>query len=189
MSQSARAPSVRASDPPNEPPKKAAAPIAFIDIEASGLGPKSWPVEIGWAFVAGPAEAMLVRPSPGWDDAAWNPAAEALHGLTRDQLRAEGVDAATVCRRLNEVLSGARVYSDAPDFDGAWLYRLFAAAGLSPRFRLRHIVDLLPALEVAAVGDLFERAAETAPVTHRAGPDSLHLQAVYRLAREAGLDR
>ena len=24
--------------------------VAFIDVEASGLGPYSWPIEVGWGF-------------------------------------------------------------------------------------------------------------------------------------------
>ena len=57
-------------------------PPAFLDIEASGFGRDSYPIEIGFVLSDGEAWCTLVRPESGWTH--WDPAAEALHGITRD---------------------------------------------------------------------------------------------------------
>lgn len=53
----------------------------FLDIEASGLGSGSFPVEIAWVSEGGAEESHLIRPAPGWTQ--WSRRAEALHGITR----------------------------------------------------------------------------------------------------------
>ena len=36
--------------------------LAFLDIEASGFGPGSYPVEVGWTFGDGAGESWLICP-------------------------------------------------------------------------------------------------------------------------------
>lgn len=158
--------------------------IAFIDLEASGLGAKSWPVEVGWAFSEGAAESMLIRPDASWSDEAWDAKAERIHGLDRGTLERDGRDPRDVCRALNKALAGADVYSDAPDWDGFWLYRLFMAANIRQAFQLLDFGQLIRPLAGAREEALHERAARLAPRRHRAGDDVLHLQTIYRLAAE-----
>ena len=109
--------------------------IAFIDLEASGLGPNSWPIEVGWCFSDGKPEALLISPADDWGDEAWDRQAEALHGIAQATLRKKGHEIAKVCDQLNRALIDVDVFSDAPDWDGFWLYRLFSRgrykAGLS----------------------------------------------------------
>ena len=69
---------------------KAGRQIAFIDLEASGLGPQSWPIEIGWGFVGWQPRAMLVKPADAWSMKAWEKSAEELHQISIDQLLREG---------------------------------------------------------------------------------------------------
>lgn len=42
--------------------------ILFIDVEASGLGIGSWPVEVAWAWIDNTggvqSDAILIRPDP-----------------------------------------------------------------------------------------------------------------------------
>jgi hypothetical protein len=157
---------------------------AFIDLEASGLGARSWPVEIGWAFADGTADSFLVRPDPSWTDDAWDRRAESLHGISREILEREGIDARDACLRLNAALGGVKVFSDAPDWDGFWLFRLFSASGVRQAFQIQDFGRLVRPLAGVREEALLARAARIAPRRHRAKADALHLQTLYRLAAE-----
>lgn len=156
--------------------------IAFIDLEASGLSAASWPIEVGWCFAGRAPETMLIRPVEEWPDAAWEEKAEALHGIRRDLLQSDGVAPSHVCARMNAALAGAAVYSDAPDWDGFWLYRLFAAAGEKQAFALADFASLLARYPADKVRAAMEKAALLAPHRHRAHEDVLHMKTVYELA-------
>lgn len=174
---------------PSAPMSSALAPsvrkTAFIDLEASGLGSKSWPVEVAWGFVDGPPRSLLIRPDAAWPDEAWDKGAEALHGLTRVALRREGSDVREVCRTLNRALGRAEVYSDAPDWDAFWLIRLFSAGGVRQEFSILDYARLIGELAGTRTGELQERAGRLAPRRHRAAADVAHLQTLYRLAAES----
>lgn len=162
---------------------ESAPPIAFLDFEASGLGAGSWPVEIGWAFESGACESHLIKPVSDWPMSAWDPKAEKMHGIPYERLLAQGEDINSVCKRLNATLGNALIYSDAPDWDSYWLYRLFGASPLKPAFRLRDYGRLMRPLVAGRESALFAEADRLAPRTHRAAADALHLQTLYRLAK------
>ena len=113
---------------------------------------------------------------------AWEKPAEALHGIAPDKLLAEGRDPLDVALGLNAALGRATVYSDAPDYDSFWLFRLYDAAGVRPNYRLADLGDLLRPLWRGEPDDLVRRAAQTAPHTHRAADDVRHLQVMYEIA-------
>lgn len=154
----------------------------FFDFEASGLGARSWPVEVGWVDLAGGQESFLIKPHEDWSMAAWDPIAEKLHGLAIETLKADGVAPRIVCDRLNAALRGASVYSDAPDWDAFWLFRLFSACSVRPAFSLLDYGRLLAPLIVGREERLFAKADQETPRRHRAIPDAEHLRALYRLA-------
>ena len=156
--------------------------IAFIDLEASGLSARSWPIEVGWCFAHGDPQAFLIKPAPGWAEDAWDPKAEALHGVSHAQLLSAGAAPATVCAALNKALCGCRVYSDAPDWDGFWLYRLFQAARVRQAFELCDFHDLFAGLAPDAFRALGAKAAAIAPHCHRATEDVLHMKTLFGLA-------
>ncbi|MEM6850299.1 MAG: hypothetical protein AAF527_01165 [Pseudomonadota bacterium] len=165
--------------------------IGFLDFEASGLGARSWPIEVGWARFGGAASSLLIAPEPGWTVEAWDPRAEALHGLSRKTLKARGLEPADVCARLNVELSGFTVVSDAPDYDAHWLATLYRAAGQRPTFL---IVDLLDAIARfgggAALSDAIAEADRRQPHTHRAAQDVRNLQLIFDVCRRcASADR
>jgi hypothetical protein len=162
---------------------------AFVDVEASGLGAKSWPVEVGWAFACGKARSFLIRPDPGWDPQAWDPRAENLHGISRALLLEKGAAVGEVCEAVNDALGGSDVYSDAPDWDGFWLSRLFTTAQVKPAFLLRDFGRLFRDLAGEAQDTMIARAERIAPRLHRAGADARHLQALYRLSTTARAKR
>lgn len=106
----------------------------FLDFEASSLGDDSYPIEVGWAGEDGASETHLIRPAPEWTD--WDPTAEAVHGLARERLVAEGEPHDAVARRALEALRPHEVYVSAPSWDGKWMSVLLRGAGL-PRHALR----------------------------------------------------
>lgn len=102
----------------------------FMDFEASGLTPDSYPIEIAWVFEDGSGgESHLIRPAPGWT--AWTASGEETHGISRARLGAEGEPAGEIARRAVEALSGHDLYASAPEWDGKWLGDLLEAGGFA----------------------------------------------------------
>ncbi len=113
----------------------------FVDIEASGFGPESWPISVAWCDHQGEIRRLLVRPQPGWT--YWDPAAETVHGIDRERLAANGWPPEDVAARLEDDLRGALVFSDAPDFDAGWLTTLYRALDRPMPFHLDNADNLL----------------------------------------------
>jgi len=156
--------------------------VAYIDLEASGLGDKSWPIEVGWAKNGEIPQSLLIKPFSDWPRAAWDSSAQSLHGLSIDDLNDHGLDVVHVCKKLNNFLAGATVYSDAPDWDGYWLYRLHTAARMRQTFKLAHIAELMPPINLAEKLQLVAKTNALAPHTHRAADDVRHMQVLHALA-------
>ena len=113
----------------------------IIDIEASGFGKGSYPIEIGYFMPDGGSFCTLIRPEPGWTH--WDSSAEAVHGIARQQLASHGKSAVDVCLALNRSLRRQRVYCDAWSYDYVWLSVMYDAADLVPSFELRDLRELL----------------------------------------------
>lgn len=169
----------------------------FLDFEASSLRPESYPIEVGWAGEDGSLESWLIRPAPGWDD--WDPAAEAVHHLTREQLLSAGRPHEEVAHRALAALKDHDVYVSAPSWDGKWMSVLLRAAGL-PRHALRlkdvdeaaraAVAEALPGRpedETALLAKVFRAAAHErlagGPPKHRALADAEAELAVWREVR------
>ncbi len=90
-----------------------------------------------------------------------------------------------MCNRINETLRGRAVYSDAPDWDGFWLYRLFSAAKIRQQFALHDFAELFAAASPEAFAAAKASADQTAPHRHRAKEDVLHMRALFELAGAA----
>lgn len=106
--------------------------VYFIDVEASGLGPESWPIEVGLAWIEGDAvvsDSRLIQPHPTWSRSAWSPESAAVHGITWETLEGEGRPVAEVADWLIATARG-HVVSDAVAFDERWIGTLFHAAGI-----------------------------------------------------------
>lgn len=116
----------------------------------------------------------------------WDPKAERLHGVTPPMLSELGVSVAAACDRLTRNLTGYTVYSDAPDWDGFWLMRLFDAAGRRCPIRLKDFSQIIPPMTEAEKNTLLAKADRLAPRRHRAAEDALHLVTVYTLANGRG---
>lgn len=116
----------------------------FVDVEASGLGPSGFPVEVGWAspewHMDGTCSirlrSVLVKPTAEWlaGPGAWDPNAEWMHGLSREDLLRDGLEPATLCDLLDTEFSGRRVHTDTGGggMDDLWIALLYEAAGREP---------------------------------------------------------
>jgi hypothetical protein len=112
-----------------------------IDVEASGFGRGSYPIEVGMAMADGSRHCFLVLPTPDWT--AWDDQAEAVHGISRELLADCGRPVTEVASQLNTLLRGRTVYTDAWSFDMSWLGKLFDAADAPQGFRVADIGELL----------------------------------------------
>lgn len=146
-----------------------------IDIEASGFGPGSYPIEVGYVLPDGQPRCTLVRPAQDWTH--WDTGAQRLHGITRPLLLDHGRPPEAVARMLNEDLAGRAVYTDNWAHDYAWLALLYDCAALAPAFRLRHLHELLDDQQAARWDRACAAARRRLRVQrHRASNDARILQ-------------
>ncbi len=150
-------------------------PPTVLDIEASGLGRSSYPIEVGYVLPDGHAFCTLVQPEQDWTH--WDTDAAALHRISRELLQERGLSAKEVATRLNAQLAGQTVYSDGWANDFTWLNVLFEAAGMVPRFKLENLRGLLSEDEAAQWHAVKEQIArEHGTQRHRASSDARLLQ-------------
>ena len=170
----------------------------FLDIEASGLGPDSWPIEIGLAWITPTgcidSAARLIAPDPAWPEHGWSGDSARIHCIPRTRPDTEGIAAREVATWLVEMLDGRAALCDAPEFDGKWMMRLLDrldarqdAASAAPW--PIHWQEALIAHKPEEVSyDRALRRAETLgrrlPVPHRADADAARLARMWCAALE-----
>lgn len=118
----------------------------IIDIEASGFGSDSYPIEIGVALSTKQRFCRLIRPQPDW--LHWSEEAQALHGISRNVLLDIGVSVNQVCLELNQLLDGQTVYSDGWVVDSPWLNRMYESAGISMNFKISPLEVILNEMQM-----------------------------------------
>lgn len=174
-----------ANAPANFPAARAAP--AVLDIEASGFGAHSYPIEIGFVLPNGDTYCSLIRPANGW--VHWDPEAEKVHHIAAATLGVHGRDVDEVAGQLNDRLHGRTVYSDAWLHDYTWLAALFEAAGRVPAFRLEDLRSLLTEAEAAHWDDVKGQVrSELRLERHRASADARVLQQTVVRVRLAAAD-
>jgi hypothetical protein len=112
----------------------------------------------------------------------WDPDAEKLHGISLEQLHAQGRPPFEVALRMNEVLASRELFSDGPADDERWLRIVFGEAGLHPTFTIRRThADVLTSQlaaklgwDSASYGAAKAEADRISPRTHRAEADARH---------------
>ncbi|WP_282039950.1 hypothetical protein [Halomonas alimentaria] len=156
----------------------------LLDIEASGFGRGSYPIEVGLARPDGSSCAFLIQPLPEWTH--WDPKAELLHGISRARLQREGYPVRQVAQWLNDELGELKIcYSDSWGYDNTWLSLLFHHAGMLPAFRLEALRKLLGEGQLALWKPTKEALIEELGIhRHRAGEDARLLQLTYQRTRE-----
>ncbi len=150
----------------------------IIDLEASGFGRGSYPIEVGFALENRDIHSFLIKPEDDWTH--WSEEAEQIHGISREQLQAEGMSIEEIALKLNELLRGQTLYSDAWSFDSSWIGRLFDSAGIVQRFRIETINKLLKPEQVEHWHPTKEAVlTELGLKAHRAAIDVQVLQETY----------
>jgi hypothetical protein len=162
--------------------RQAEAP-AFLDIEASGFGRNSYPIEVGCVLPDGSSFCSLIRPAPHWTH--WDPAAEQVHHIRRDTLERHGRGAREIAVMLNEQLRDRTVFTDGWAHDYPWLATLYEEAEMVPRFKLDSLRALLTEREAHDWQAAKERVSRDVPEQrHRASADARLLQLTWRRLRE-----
>lgn len=158
---------------------------AMLDIEASGFGQGSFPVEVGFVLADGESFCCLIRPAPGWTH--WDDAAERLHHISRDTVQRHGREPRDVAQLLNDRLRGLTLYCDGWAHDYAWLNVLFEAAELTPAFKLDNVRSLLSEHEAGGWARMKQQVAhEMRLERHRASSDARILQRTLMRLRSTG---
>lgn len=156
--------------------------IWVVDIEASGLSPASYPIEVG-VFNGLREYQSLISPAEPWTH--WSPKAEELHGISRVELYKTGTSAPVVARSLNRLLGTSTVFSDHGDWDGFWLKRLFENAGIKQTFAVEDISTLLGNGQAGVFDAYLGKLCKTKGYrAHRALNDAriIHRAVIYALS-------
>lgn len=158
--------------------------LCVIDIEASGFGRHSYPIEVGYVLPDGRACCTLIRPPEHWTH--WDDEAERVHHISRATLMRHGRPTAEVAQMLNTDLRGLTVYCDGWGHDYPWLAALFDDADLTPGFRLESVRALLDETLLARLPALQREALhEMGAHRHRASTDARALQLALARAQLA----
>jgi hypothetical protein len=146
-----------------------------LDMEASGFGPHSYPIEVGYVLPDGSTYCTLIQPAPDWTH--WDAKAEQTHHIARATAMERGRPAVEVARWLNDQLHGQTVYSDGWAHDYTWLGMLFDAADMSPSFKLDNLRVLLSEREANHWHVVKEQVRRELRIQrHRASSDARLLQ-------------
>ncbi|MDF1643612.1 MAG: hypothetical protein P1U80_05450 [Pseudomonadales bacterium] len=150
----------------------------IIDVEASGFGAGSYPIEIGFVLPDGATTCFLIKPLDDWTH--WDSAAEQIHGIRRESLGKLGRTVTEAAQLLNDQLAGRIVYSDGWSNDLSWLGLLFECSGTPQRFKLESLRAILDEQQITHWHDTREQVQlELNLERHRASADARILQLTY----------
>ena len=150
----------------------------IIDIEASGFGRGSYPIEIGVADQHGQTFNFLVKPLTQWQH--WDDSAQAIHGISRDSLLQQGMDIGEIADQLNQLFAGKILYTDGWSFDSSWLGLLFHESGRLQGFKLEALTKILSQQQMAIWDETRKQIfLASGEVRHRASVDAKNLQQTY----------
>ncbi|MEQ8194449.1 MAG: hypothetical protein RIB59_08160 [Rhodospirillales bacterium] len=158
---------------------------SIIDVEASGFGPDSYPIEIGLALDNGAKYCSLVLPASDWTH--WDDEAEKVHRIPRDILEDHGKPMKRVANELNELLENKTVYSDGWVVDHPWLVKLFGTCNIAPKFQTSSLEMILSEEQMEAWHDTKDVVlSEMDLKRHRASYDAYIIQQTWARTRGAG---
>lgn len=150
----------------------------ILDIEASGFGKGSYPIEVGVVMPNNTAHCYLIKPLSDWTH--WEEEAEAMHHLSRGLLDRFGWHVDFVADQLNSFLQGKTVYSDAWSNDSVWLARLFESSNTLQDFRIEHLVTITTEAQLSIWDEVKQQVIEEYDAQrHRASTDARILQTTW----------
>jgi len=156
----------------------------IIDVEASGLGGMSYPIEIGVVLADGQKYCTLILPAPDWTH--WDENAEHIHRVSRDILETYGRPMHEVAQELNDRLEGQTLYTDGWVVDKPWLIKLFHAAGVTMKFEVSPLEMILSESQMEIWHETKDRViAELGLARHRASYDAWIIQETYNQTQSA----
>lgn len=151
---------------------------AVIDIEASGFGPKGYPIEVGVITGKGERFCQLITPPVEWE--FWDSEAASCHQITRDVLYEHGHTPTEVANELNSLLKGMTVHSDGWVVDKPWLVKLFQAADIAMQFNISPIEVLLNEQQMHIWHIIKKEVTQDLKLQrHRASSDAKVIQETY----------
>ena len=154
----------------------------IIDVEASGFGPDSYPIEIGLALDDGGKFCTLILPSPLWTH--WDISAEKVHRIPRDILEEYGKPRDWVVAELNRILDGKTVYTDGWVVDKPWLIKLFDECRVVPSFETSSLEMILSEKQMDVWHETKDRILEDGHHNrHRASFDAWVVQQTWMETR------
>lgn len=154
----------------------------IIDIEASGFGGGSYPIEVGIAMSDDKAFCCLIKPEPQWEK--WDEDSEKVHGIGRDVLQRNGKPAIEVAEKLNELLKFNTVYTDAWGHDYSWLSTLFFQTNVKQQFKLEPLTAIMSEYQLSNWHKAKDAVTEEMGLQrHRASSDAKILQITYLRTR------
>ncbi len=156
----------------------------IVDVEASGFGSRSYPIEIGVAMDAENRYCSLIQPPPQWTH--WDRAAEKTHCITRELLNRHGQPLHRVALELNRILDGLTVYTDGWGVDKPWITRLYTQAGLHRAFSVSPLERILTEPQMEIWHATKEKVIKALNQTrHRASIDAFVIQETFVQTRAA----
>ena len=158
----------------------------IIDVEASGFGGTSYPIEIGVALEDESKYCSLIMPAPDWTH--WDDSAESVHRIARDILENYGKPIQEVAAELNQRFAGKTLYTDGWVVDKPWLIRLFHAAGIEMKFSVSALEMILTEQQMERWHTTKDKIlADVKERRHRASFDAWVIQETYKQTLSADL--
>lgn len=155
----------------------------IIDVEASGFGPFSYPIEVGVINQQGEKYCRLVKPLKDW--AHWDIKAQELHGISREALIKKGLPIQQLCQELNVFLNQQTVYSDGWVVDQPWLIKLFHSAHIPMEFHISPLEMILNEGQMAIWHNVKDNiVSQNVHERHRASGDASIIQSTFMLTQE-----
>jgi hypothetical protein len=151
----------------------------IIDIEASGFGFDSYPIEVGVADFQGKRFCTLIEPDEKWT--FWDDSAEKVHNITRENLHECGKRVIDVAHQLNELYEGQTLYTDGWVVDKPWINTLFQTARIQMKFSVSPLEMILNEAQMAVWHEEKEKVITELQLTrHRASNDAHIIQETFR---------
>jgi len=150
----------------------------IVDVEASGFGSRSYPIEVGLALELDERYCSLIIPAPDWTH--WDTAAQKLHRIARETLRVHGKPLSRVAKDLNRILGESTVYTDGWSVDKPWITRLFNEAGVSRAFAVSPLERILTEAQMEIWHETKKEIISTLDLSrHRASTDAFIVQETF----------
>jgi putative intracellular protease/amidase len=151
----------------------------IIDVEASGFGGESYPIEVGVALPDDSKYCSLILPASEWSH--WDADAEKIHRIARDILETYGKPVCDVATELNRLFAGKTLYTDGWVVDKPWLITLFHEARMDMNFGVSPLEMILSERQMECWHDTKDLVLSgVKKPRHRASFDAWIIQETFR---------